>query len=72
MQSDTRGNAHALTSPNIPQATTPPFNVLTAQYIQVRAKSPVFQYLVPGGDALATADTARRSIVDSAKCLACH
>jgi OmcA/MtrC family decaheme c-type cytochrome len=42
------------------------------EFIQVRAKSPVFNYTVPAADGAATAAAARRPVVDTAKCLACH
>ncbi|HSM92540.1 MAG TPA: hypothetical protein VLT47_06585 [Anaeromyxobacteraceae bacterium] len=42
------------------------------EIIQVRAKSPVFNYVVPAADGAAAAGAARRPVVDTAKCLACH
>jgi hypothetical protein len=44
----------------------------SGEFIQARAKSPVFNYTVPAADGAATAAAARRPVVDTAKCLACH
>ncbi|RIX39624.1 MAG: hypothetical protein D3M94_22430, partial [Rhodocyclales bacterium GT-UBC] len=42
------------------------------EFIQARAKSPTYNFVVPAADGAATAAAARRTIVDTAKCLACH
>jgi OmcA/MtrC family decaheme c-type cytochrome len=44
----------------------------TGEFIQARAKSPTYNFVVPSADGAATAAAARRTIVDTAKCLDCH
>ena len=43
-----------------------------SEFIQARAESPTYNFVVPAADGAATAGAARRTIVDTAKCLACH
>jgi OmcA/MtrC family decaheme c-type cytochrome len=55
-----------------PQLRFAPAAGTSGEFIQARAKSPVFIYAVPAADGAATAGAARRAVVDTAKCLACH
>ena len=44
----------------------------TGEFIQARAKSPTYNFVVPAADGAAVAGAPRRNIVDTGKCLDCH
>jgi OmcA/MtrC family decaheme c-type cytochrome len=55
-----------------PQLRFAPAAGTSGEFIQARAESPTFNFVVPAADGAATAGAARRTIVDTAKCLQCH
>jgi len=55
-----------------PQLRFAPAAGTSGEFIQARAKSPTYNFVVPAADGPATAGAARRTIVDTAKCLTCH
>jgi OmcA/MtrC family decaheme c-type cytochrome len=55
-----------------PQLSFAPAAGSPGAFIQARAKSPTYNFVVPSADGAATAGAARRAIVDTDKCLDCH
>lgn len=66
------GTKGAMALQGKPQLRFAPAAGTSGEFIQARAVSPTYEFVVPSADGTAAAATARRKIVDTAKCLDCH